>query len=770
MDERIGMRDGVLSALEQRVRQAFCAGGLVDLRSRPRRGEDVRHGESWPPERRLRADFLVGLLMSPAASEPSGVPALRLAGVAIDGELRLEAAQVRHLIDLTECWFSHRLDLRMARLAGLRLPGCRVPGLRGHNLAVESDLVLEAGFTSTGQLDLTDAHVAGSLRLSGAVLRSPGGYALRADRLMANGAIQATALRVVGATWLPNARIGGGVDLGAAVLSNPSGDALHGAAMEVSGSFVAEVDGGRFTADGRVVLSGARIGGDLRLSGARLTVPASPERPVLVIPRGIADGSAALVADRIEVRGNVELDEGFTANGTVRLPGAQVGGYLRLAGATLGTPLRTEPSPPASAAQAAPAAVTTAKPRPANPGPAPTEPRLRVALLADGIRINGDLDGRGRQADPDTARPGLTAHGQVRLVDGDVRGSVSLSNVRLVGPGLDVLFADRFRVGGTLFMRNAQVSGSIRLQDAKIGSTLDCTGAVLTEPRRRADNSPKPSLDIRVCTIGKDVFCTRGFTATGGVRLRRLEANKTVSFERATLGGEDGAIALNGFGLHAQELNLRFAVPAAGDVLLTRGTVVEVFDSEVLWRTRGRVDLEDFGYESLTSSPEVDVGTRLRWLRSVLPHYDPDPYERLAASYVDSGREERGRRVLLASERHRHASMRLPGRIWGWIQEVTVGYGYRPLLALLWFLAAWTAGAVWFANFYTPTQIDPEHQVAFNPVLFALDTLLPIVNLGQDEHWRTVGASQWIAATLTLVGWVLVSTAAAGAARVLKRS
>jgi hypothetical protein len=631
----------------------------------------------------------------------------------------------------------------MARLAGLRLPGCRLPGLRAHNLAVDSDLVLEAGFSSSGQVDLTDAHIAGSLRLSGAVLRKPGGHALLADRLVASGAIQAKALRVTGAVRLPNARIGGSIDLGAAVLSNPDGDALHAVGLEVSGSLVAEVDGGRFTADGRVVLSGARIGGDLRLSGARLTVPPSSEHTVLVIPRGVADGSAALVADRIDVRGNVELDEGLTAAGTIRLPGAQVGGYLRLAGATLGTPDRLS-----------------------------SWPRLVVALLADGIRINGDLDGRGwNHLDPTTPRPGLVAYGQVRFVDADVRGSVSLSNMRLHGPGLDVLFADRLRVGGTLFLRNVKVTGSIRLQDAKIGSTLDCTAAELTEPRRRPDGSPKPSLDIRVSTIGKDMFCTRGFSATGGVRVRRVEAGKTVSFEQAALGGEPGAVALNAFGLHTQELNLRLAAPAAGDVLLTRASAVEVFDGEVLWRTAGRVDLEDFGYESLSSAPEVDVGTRLRWLRGVLPHYDPDPYERLAASYVDAGREERSRQVLLANERHRHASMRLPGRIWGWIQEVTVGYGYRPLLALLWFLAAWTAGAIWFARFYTPAQIDPEHRPpVFNPVLFALDTLLPIVNLGQDEHWRTEGAAQWIAATLTLVGWVLASTAAAGAARVLKRA
>src|SRR5215470_8610485 len=293
------MRDRELTALEQRVRLAFGSGELVDMRPSPRRGDDLREVKNWPPERRLRAEFLTELLTDHHAFM-GGVPALRLAGVAVHGELRLEAAEVPHLVELTGCWFSNRLDLRMARLAGLRLPGCRVPGLRGHNMSVNSDLVLEAGFVSTGQVDLTDAQVAGSVRLSGAVLRKPGGHVLLADRLVASGAIQARALRADGSVRLPNARVGGSVDLGAAVLSNPNGD-------------------------------------DLRMSGAKLTVPESSKQPVLVIPRGIADGSASLVADRVDVRGNVELDGGFTAVGTVRLPGARIGGYLRLAGATLGT-------------------------------------------------------------------------------------------------------------------------------------------------------------------------------------------------------------------------------------------------------------------------------------------------------------------------------------------------------------------------------------------------------------------------------------------------
>jgi hypothetical protein len=742
--------------LEEAVWQAFASGARVDVRPHPRPSDELRHGASWGPRRQVRAEFLVDLLTGCNTPEPTGVPALRLAGIAIVGELRLEAAQVPYLVELTQCWFSHRPDLRMARLRGLRLPGCRLPGLRGRNLTVESDLVLEAGFTADGQVDLTDAHVDGSLRLSGAVLRRPGGNALLAERVMIAGAVQASVLRAEGGVRIPNARVGGNVDFGGARLSNRDGDALHAVGIEVSGSVLGEVEGGRLVASGRVVFSGARIGGDLRLSGATLTVAPVPERSVLVLPRGtVDDAGAALVADRVDVRGNVELDDGFTASGVVRLPGATIGGYLRLSGATLGTPDRLPKA-------------DQERPRPA----AEQFSRIPIALLADGVRIGGDLDARAaRGAETDTGRNGpLIAYGQVRLVNGDVRGSASLSGIRLHGAGLDVLFADRLRVGGTLFLRAIKVTGSIRLQHADIGSTLDCTGAELTVPRRRPDGTPKPSLDARVAAIGKDLLCSRGFLATGGVRIRSVEVGKSASFEGARLGGEPGAVALNAFALRAQEINVRFAEPPAGDVLFARARAVSVFDSASLWHTAGRVDLEDFTYQALVAEPDVDVRVRLAWLRRVLPAYDPDPYERLAATYASAGREERGRQVLLANQRRRHAARRLPGRMTGWVQEVTVGYGYRPLLALIWFLAVWALGALWFSHHYRPELIDPQTVPEFNGTLFALDTLLPIVDIGQDGLWKTSGASQWIAAALTLIGWVLASTAAAGAARVLKRS
>jgi hypothetical protein len=440
------------------------------------------------------------------------------------------------------------------------------------------------------------------------------------------------------------------------------------------------------------------------------------------------------VADRVRVEGNLELDDGLSTDGTVRLPNAVVGGYLRLSGARL-------------------------------LGPHGASDR-GVALLGDGIDVGGDVEAR------DGGRGALVCAGQLRLVDATVRGSASLSGITLSAPGGYALLADRLHIGGEFYLRRLVCAGTVRLQNAEIGATLDCTGAQLTAPRRRPDGSVRPSLDARAATIGKDLVCAGGFSASGGVRVRRADVRKSVQFTDATLGTTaDGpaVYALNAYGLATSELIVRPAVAPAGPVRLSRASALTFADSALLWEADGGVEIDGFDYAALHDPRAVDVRTRLDWIRRVMPRYAPGPYDQLAAAFQRSGNEELAQQVLMERQRRRYAEADAVQRIWGWLQRWTVGFGYRPWLAVGWLVLFAALGGSWFAV-NPPTPVDNGQSPVFNPWIFAADTLLPIINLGQDGYWRLDGPSQWISTALVALGWILATTAAAGAARVLKRT
>jgi hypothetical protein len=148
--------------------------------------------------------------------------------------------------------------------------------------------------------------------------------------------------------------------------------------------------------------------------------------------------------------------------------------------------------------------------------------------------------------------------------------------------------------------------------------------------------------------------------------------------------------------------------------------------------------------------------------------YSPEPYERLATVLRDSGEDEDAREVLLAKQRRRRETLPLAAKLWGYAQDWTVAYGYRPGRAALWMAVLWAASSIAFSHAtHTPTG---GGRPPWNAALFALDLLLPVIDLGQVDTWQLRGGWQWLAAVVILLGWILATTVAAGATRLLRRS
>lgn len=116
--------------------------------------------------------------------------------------------------------------------------------------------------------------------------------------------------------------------------------------------------------------------------------------------------------------------------------------------------------------------------------------------------------------------------------------------------------------------------------------------------------------------------------------------------------------------------------------------------------------------------------------------------------------------------------LRWPARAWSAVLRGTIGYGYRPALALVPLVVLLVAGALLFDAAYPeqlrPARTGPE-QPGFNAVRYTLDLLLPVVNARQREAFVPAGPTAWAVFGFICAGWLLAAVVVAGLTGVFKR-
>ena len=392
-------------------------------------------------------------------------------------------------------------------------------------------------------------------------------------------------------------------------------------------------------------------------------------------------------------------------------------------------------------------------------------PRLEAARL----QISGDLH-----------LPQCRVPGGIRLTDAQI-GTDLLVNQLVVadGRGRRAFAGDGLTVGQDMDAELMDVSGEFSLRSARIGGRLSLRGSALSNPGGDfALNAARISVEHTLYLSSS--FLRSGptgtlapgpqaqeFTCVGGLRLDDGRFGNAVVINRARFTLGDGQqVSLR----RIQTPDLRFTPrqPPNGRVSLAGARVGALTDSPESW-PEGGTDLRGFTYDSIGSRSEFPLARRIAWLHGATPEYSPEAYERLASALRAGGEDAEAREVLLAKQRQRRETLPVAGRVWGWLQDITVGYGYRPGRAAVWMAVLWALGAAYFAAHHTPPPADDGYRPHWNPALYALDLLLPVINLGQDNAWREAGTAQWIASALTVLGWILATTAAAGASRLLRR-
>jgi hypothetical protein len=667
--------------------------------------------------------------------------------VRISGVLDLEAATFRCPLSLEGCYLDagEPVCLDHATVPQLALTWCVLASLTGQMLSTR-EVDLRFSVLTGGPLLIRGADITGQLICRGAQLTS----------------------------------------------ADSNGYALRAEGMKVGEDVFLDLG---FTAAGAVWLLGADITGQLNCGGAQLT--------------GKDSDGTALFAEAMKVGGAVFLDRGFTAAGTVRLSGADIGSQLNCTGAQLAGKDREGNALVAEAMKVGGAVFLD--------GVSTEAGAIRLLhtditsqLNCTGAQLTGK-DNEGYALDAERMKidgnvllcSGFTAEGAVSLYGADITGQLNCRGAELTGKDSegDTLVAERMKVGGAVILDEGfTAAGAVRLLGADITGQLNCGGAELT-----GKGNHGRTLVADGVNAGGDVFLDKGFTAAGTVSLRSARISGSVVLHPAALAGRD-QVALNAAG--AQIAGALLWSPAGqivGQVNLEGATIGELADDwprgrpDGYWPVRGQLRLEGFTYDRLGGKHQATVEERLSWIDSQYHGDNPaafatQPYEQLAAVYRQAGQDSQARKVAIA----RRADLRKYGKLnpyrkaGNWLLDKTIKYGYQSwragvmlafLFAIFWgltilaeqhHLIAWS-GDVSGLPFEPSTSKCTSAYPCFYPFGYTVDTVIPLINVHQADYWGPDASTPWglafqvVTWIATGIGWALATLLVAGFTGLVRR-
>ncbi|GGT43514.1 hypothetical protein GCM10010207_49770 [Streptomyces atratus] len=345
--------------------------------------------------------------------------------------------------------------------------------------------------------------------------------------------------------------------------------------------------------------------------------------------------------------------------------------------------------------------------------------RITQALFFDHTRIGVNADGSTAPNDEvvlqlnhviagdDMWLPALVVHGEFRLDGAAVTGQVLLNDAELLNPGATALQAETLTVGTDVHAMRIRVEGRTNVRGSRIPGQLNFAYARLSNP--------------------------------GGVAVRAGSC---------TVG----------------ELWLREAAPIRGRVNLRRAQIDLIHADPAVWPRDVRLD----GLTYTTLLPHMPAEQRLPLLGREEEGYVPYAYEQLTAAYRRIGDDDAARTVQLAKQRTHRTTLPGYARVWGHLQDVTVGYGFRPVRAATWLFSLLLIGALAY-GLHRPPPLKAGEAPPFSAFFYTLDLLLPIIDFGQEKAFNPQGWYQYLSYLLIAAGWLLATTIAAGITRSVSR-
>jgi hypothetical protein len=369
--------------------------------------------------------------------------------------------------------------------------------------------------------------------------------------------------------------------------------------------------------------------------------------------------------------------------------------------------------------------------------------------------------------------------GELRLLGAEIGDPLSLTGAALTNANGPAFNGDGLSAAGGAFFREATVTGVLRLVGAEIGGQLLLIGATVTNA------GPAFAGDGLSATGGANF---NQATVTGELRLLGAEIGGQLDLTGAALTNANGP-AFNGQMMRSSTLFLQTRSAVQGGVDLTGADVEQLNDNLSSWPPR--IWIYGFSYRAITAAEEDrDVSSRLEWIRRN-HDYSPGVYDQLAEVYRRAGQDQDARTVAIAREddRRRHGQLSLPSRLWNKFLSLTVAHDYEPWRAMLFLIVVIAASTVLFLRpsaeaAMVPTKaVDPAPAAdkctpgyeCFEPWLYSLDVLLPVVDLHQESNWLPSAERPWgewcraLTWALIAIGWLLTTALVAAIGTVWRR-
>jgi hypothetical protein len=641
-------------------------------------------GEIDADQRRVRNDVLCGLLAEGRWHvHPRG---LRLSDAILDEPLDAEHLDLIAPLLLERCELRAGFNFQGARATAIDLVDCRIVGapdaarLHASRLRLQGSLVTAyislAGAVIDGDLDLEFVRLLGS---------DAEGTAILADQVRVGGSALLGGAETYGTVRLVGANIGGDLDLDGARLVAPD-TALLADGLRVGGGVFL---GKGLSTRGAMRLAGARIEGQLSLGGATIG--------------GTDEAGNSLVGDGLRVGYDTFFNDGFSAAGAIRIPGATVGGNLEMVGAEV------------RGADA-----------------------YGDSVIAHGVAVQGDA-----------FLQNMGSAGALRMTGATIGGQLSLAGATVTGADEDGfgIVADGLSVGGDALLRDGfTIAGAVRLAGAAVAGDLEMNGAHVDG----ADCYGDALVAVRL-HVGGDMILGDGFRASGRIRLSQaavggqLVLTPVCSSPLVLTGARCGELA-DGPG----------SWPSAGDLAL-RGFRFGTLASHTGWRQRlswirrqGYLDWSPDPYEQLAGF-YTGIGDESAFRRIRVAKHDDELRHLRTTRHPGTLAYRLCRRPfgwLLGYGYRRHRA--------GWVLVAML------IAAALVFRQAERDGAMVPDPPMTEHGCGAAHP-CFNSFVYGADVVLPIVDLGQDERWRPIeterGGRVWVWARWGFIaaGWVLAS-------------